>query len=170
MHRLLTASVVLLVVGGCDSAPPGSSLAGTWAGNALSTFGLPRFAYGEGIFVRVSVDGGTATIEGICGGGGSALGSGSVEATVEMIGTGTFASWQDSVTCPARRIQTCDEVVFIYTYGSILAGINTDFGSTAPVQYSNSLSLAASGSATGCGGLGSSLTTRYIGTPATLPE
>jgi hypothetical protein len=169
MHRLLSTGVVLLVVGGCGSAPPSSSLAGTWAGNAVSTFGLPRFAFGEGIFVQVSVDGGTATIDGICGGGGSAVGSGSVEATVDMIGTGTFASWQDSVTCPARRIQTCDDVVFTYTYGSILAGINTDFGSTAPVQYSNSLSLAAKGSATGCG-LVSQLMTSYIGTPATLPQ
>jgi hypothetical protein len=120
--------------------------------------------------MHVTITGATATIEGICGGSGeSTLGNGSVAATVNVIGTGTFASWEDSVTCPARRIQTCDDVVFTYAYGSILAGINTDFGSTAPVQYSDSLSLAAKGTASGCG-LVSQLVTHYIGTPAELPE
>jgi hypothetical protein len=170
MHRLLAMGVVFFVICACGSAPPSSSLAGTWGGNALSTFSVPRIFFTEPVLLQVSIDGGTATIDGICGGAGdSTIGNGTVEATVTTIGTGTFANWQNKVTCPARRIKTCDDVVFTYTNGSILVGINTDFGSSAPVQFSNSLNLAAEGTSSGCG-LGTRLVTQFLGTPAVAAQ
>ena len=66
MHRSLCVAAVLACA--CGSAPPSTSLAGVWGGNALTNFSFG--SVGEKIAMKVTVAGNTATLTGICGGAG----------------------------------------------------------------------------------------------------
>jgi hypothetical protein len=164
MHRPLCVAAMLVCA--CGSAPPSSSLAGIWGGSAVTNF--VTLAYGEQIAMQVTVTGSTATIAGICGGGGSAVGPGTVDATLGTVGTGTYAQWFGKLTCPARALGRCDAVVFTYQYASVLAGTNTDFGVPGYPTDTNTLSFSGRGISSGCG-LGDAFVTSFIGTPAAVP-
>jgi hypothetical protein len=166
MHRLLPAAAVLLCA--CGSPPPTSSLSGIWGGNAVTNFGAQRAVFGEALAMQVSVSGSTATVTGICPGGGSSVGPGTVEATLSTVGTGTYAQWVGTLTCPPARVGTCDSMVFTYRYASVLAGVNTDFTVPGYPSDVNTLSFSGRGSSNSCG-LNDLIVTSFIGTPAAVP-
>lgn len=164
MHRFLLASV--LVLPACGSAPSSSSLAGTWSGNALVSFGA-HGAYGRAYALQVSVSGNTATISGICGGASGSVGPGMVEAPITTVGTATYASWSSAVTCPPQTFGACTDAVLKYLYGSVLVGIGTDFGVPGYTDI-NSISVSQTGSAAFCGD-GDLQRTSFIGTAVPVP-
>jgi hypothetical protein len=155
-----------LVVCGCGSAPPSSSLAGVWGGNALTNFSFG--GVGQKIAMQVAVVGSTATITGICGGAGASVGPGTVAAMVGTVGTGTYAQWFGTLACPAQTLGPCEAVVFTYQYASVLAGTNTDFGVPGYPTDTNTLSFSGRGFSKGCG-LGDAFNMSFIGTPVAVP-
>lgn len=166
MRRLLPIAVVLL--GACGTSPaPSATLAGNWQGSAVTAFAAQGTAYAESNVLAVSVSGDTATISGICGGYvAPTIGPGMVNATVSTIGSGTYATYMGSVTCPARRIGSCADVVFTYTTVAILAGTTND--SNDPARNGPlTLSFAAGGSSESCGRADRVVTTLigYLQTP-----
>jgi hypothetical protein len=165
MQRLLWTAALFCA---CGSAPPSSNLSGVWGGNALTNFGAQTHPFGEAQSMQVTVSGSTATISGICPGGGSSVGPGSVDATLGTVGTGTYASWVGTLTCPPARVGTCDAVVFTYRYASVLAGTNTDFGVPGYPTDTNTVSFSGRGTSNSCG-LVDIIVTSFIGTPAPVP-
>ena len=161
VRRRLLASLVVLAA--CGSAPPTTSLAGTWVGNVLVSFGALG-TYGSPFALQVTVSGSTATITGICGNGGASVGAGTVTAPISNLGTGTYAESSGGLTCPAQTFGRCSTVVVTYQYASLLAGTDTDFG-VAGYTDVNSVSLSTSGYSSGCG-LGDRIQTSFIGMPA----
>lgn len=167
MQRLLcTAAILVCACGG--SPPPSSNLDGVWGGNALTNFAAQTRAFGEPLAMQVTVAGNTATIAGICPGGGSSVGPGTVDATLGTVGTGTYASWVGNLTCPPAKVGHCDTMVFSYKYASVLAGTNTDFGVPGYPTNTNTVSFSARGTSNGCG-LVDIILTSFIGTPVAVP-
>lgn len=164
MHRLLLASVVLLSA--CEGAPPGSTLAGTWNGNAVINFAT-QSTLGEVFALQVTVSGNTATLSGICGSGNASVGPGTVEASIYTIGSGTYADWMGTVTCPPRALRLCETTVLTYRTATVLAGVNSNFY-FSPYTNVNSLSYTAYGYSAGCG-RSDVIQTYFIGTAVPIP-
>jgi hypothetical protein len=160
MKRLLGLAVVL--VWGCDSTPEAGGLAGTWSGTAVTSL-VAQGDYYEKIGMQVTVDGGTATIAGICGGDGDAVGPGTVDATFTTLGTGVIAIWAGHTTCPARRIGTCTSTVFDYYYVTAAPGVATGEGTT------NTISFSGRANSAGCG-INDVLVKSFIGTAVVAAE
>lgn len=166
MHRLLSAAAAAALVCACGSAPASTSLAGLWLGPAVTNFATP-VTLDEQLALQVTVSGNTATIAGICGGTGTSVGAGTLDATLATLGTGTYAHWAGGLDCPARAVtqRGCDAVVFTFRYASVLAGTNTDFGVPGYPSDTSTLSFSGGGSLSGCG-VGDTFATSFIGTPA----
>ena len=163
MHRFAFAAVALLSA--CGSAPPGTTLAGIWTGNALIS--LSGVTYGGPFALQVTVSGNAATISGICGGAGTSVGPGTVSAPVQTLGTGTYAAWSGTLSCPAQTLGRCDSALLTYQYASVLAGVGTDFGVPGYTDV-NSISFSARGYSAACG-VGDVLQTSFIGTAVPVP-
>jgi hypothetical protein len=132
----------------CTPSPlPATDLTGSWTGNAVTTFEVQR-PYAQKTVLDISVSDGTATISGVCG--GTPAGPETVNAQVSTIGSGTFASYSGSVSCPPRRLANCPSVVFTYTQVAVLAGVTND-SNQPDVNGPLTLSFAASGTSDGCG-------------------
>jgi hypothetical protein len=165
MQRLLYAAAVLVCA--CGGSPaPSSNLSGVWGGNALTNFGAQTYPFGEPLAMQVTVAGSTATVAGICPGGGSSVGPGTVDATLGTVGTGTYASWVGTLTCPPARVGVCDSMVFTYRSASVLAGTNTDFTVPGYPTDTNTVSFSGRGTSNGCG-LVDTIVTSFIGVPTT---
>jgi hypothetical protein len=97
MRKLLLAALVLTGCGG--SLNP--ELAGEWTGTmTLSSPGLPAISAGG--YLKVTVDGGKATISQICFDG-----AGEVEAE----GDGDTADWSGEYECPPVNFAGCSTMV-----------------------------------------------------------
>ena len=129
------------------STTSSADLAGSWTGTAVTTF-LAQATYAQTTDLDITVFGETATISGVCG--GTPVGPGTVSAPITTIGTGTYASYSGSVTCPARRVANCESVVFIYAQVAVLAGLTND-ANQPDVNGPLTLSFAAKGNSSGCG-------------------
>ena len=146
MRFLLVSTLPLLWA--CTPSPlPATNLAGSWTGTAVTTFDVQP-SYVQQTVLDISVSDGTATISGVCG--GTPVGPETVNAQVSTIGSGTFATYSGSVSCPPRRIANCASVVFTYTEVAVLAGV-TDDSNQPDVDGPLTLSFAASGTSDGCG-------------------
>ena len=151
MCRLLAVCFVLVCA--CGSSPaPSTNLAGNWQGSAVISFVARSGLYlTESNVLAVTVSGDAATISGVCGGYVPPnIGPGTVAATVSTIGSGTFAAFTGALTCPARVLGRCADVVFTYTSVAILAGMTND-SNHPELNGPMTLSFAAAGLSTACG-------------------
>ncbi len=126
------------VADGGTLPPLSVGLDGTWGGRAIALFGpsgAPTGSYAYDTALLVTVSGTTASLSGVCPDGTGA---------VTVTGSGTTGSFSalfpsNNVQCPAIVIADCQTVVFAYR--SVQATL------TGP----SSLTVTATGSASGCG-------------------
>lgn len=113
------------------AAPPlNPAFAKTWQGGAVLTFpGFTPLTYEAQL--SISVSGNNATVSHVCFDG---------SASVVASGSGNTANWSGTLVCPPVPVGNCSAVTA--TYNSAIASLS---------ENNTTLTVQASGTATGCG-------------------